>query len=183
MPAAVCSQAVVACLSVAQPASSGISAFQPYLPLAMTVLGWMVVSWDHDRRQRRKDVRDRIGIVQELVAKIIDLATRHYVSDPDSTESAKTARDVKFELRRLGHEVQMCYQLSGSRCDAGSELVNFRKLLTGRDFESKGRVQRLDADPLFESMQAAGFALVSALDRGLELPAWRFGWRDLLRKS
>lgn len=183
MPVSVCGQAAVACISVVQPASSGISVIQPYLPLVMTVLGWVVVSKDHDRRQRRKDVRDRIGVVQDLIANAVDLATKYYMSNPDSTESVRTARDVKFELRRLGHEVQMCYQLSKCQCDARSELVDFRKLLTGRDFESKCRIQLLESDPLFENMQGAGFALVSALDRGLEMPVKRSGWGDLLRKS
>ncbi len=123
--------------------------FAPAVSWLLVICGWLVVSRDHNKREVRKEVRAQIGKIQELTDRLEALAFKYWTTPPD-TESGRIAADLKRDLQRLARQLTRLAKSCQSVSVQG-ELIEFRRAITGGDFESKTRTSlSTDAGRLYE---------------------------------
>lgn len=114
------------------------------LPLFLTIVGWIVVAYQGDLRERRRDIREHIGDARAQCSKIAESAAVYWITFSDRTNRAVAAIELKAEIESLGRTLRVLVE-AGLDFDRWDYLSDLRQAATGADFEVKGRKRR-DAD-------------------------------------
>lgn len=154
--------------------SQSLVSFAQAVPWVITIFGWIWVKSDNDRRQSRKELRERLDIIQDLVTEIEDLAF-HYFTNAQGSDSDAEANVIRSKLKKLGHQVAVVKKVHGDAFNAESLLIDFRKSVTGGEFDSHSRMAVRETDPVLLDIQDSGWELVSKLDSAFDQPkpTWR----------
>jgi hypothetical protein len=103
----------------------------------LVILGWWVVSRDHDNRERRKEIR---GQIEELTREVheIELKTYDYLpTTADSNESLSLGLRLKSDLQRLALALARLAKVE--EINVKDAMTLLRQAVTGDDFDSKAR--------------------------------------------
>lgn len=133
----------------------------PGLSCVLVIVGWAVISRSMSRRERQKDIRTLLSEIRILVLQIEEEAHDYHASA--ALNSEKKAMVIKRDLKRLGCIVSTLKQLN-AKFDLGTELNEFRQIITGRDFESKERKERSYNDAIFVEISEAAVKLTSSME-------------------
>ncbi len=126
----------------------GFLQFSFVLPAALTVAGWFVVAAQTERREFRKEVREQIKELRASIDEVRVRAEAYWLVDASASGSAAIA--LVSEVRRLGRYLQNM-QSAGLSFDATTLVVDIRRLATGGDFQSSGRIRSAaDEDRLMD---------------------------------
>lgn len=121
-----------------QAVSNWVSGAPQVVTWALIVLGWWLV----DRRSHRQDFRRETRALMDQLRKDMDAlsekAISYYVSE-NSDESKKTEMEIKVSIGRVVYAAGFI----GQRLDIDmtEHLSQLMGSVTGRDFESSGRVK------------------------------------------
>ena len=122
------------------------------ITLVVTIAGWSHVSRSNDKRDQRKEARDIISDIRTLVIDIETRAFEYYKLPPG--RSAEAGVLLKQQLKRLSmHATSLANQTP--KVDISAALATFRTKVTGGDFESIMRPERLATDPLMGEIALA----------------------------
>lgn len=136
----------------------------PYLPLILTIVGWYVVSRQHDKRERRKELRELIKFVEQRVDDVLTLATEYYALDGSNGKCDELGAKVRYRLAAMG-PLQKRIRAGGLNVDATSEIVVFKQSVMGGTFESKARKKSPAGGAIVvEAAAAAGFAVIDKFE-------------------
>ena len=127
----------------------------------LIIFGWFFVSRNIDGRERRKETRALLSEIRILVLQIEDKAHEYHASVAFNSE--KNAMMIKRDLKRLGGIISALKGLN-AKFNLSNELHEFRQIITGRDFESKERKERLYNDAIFVEISEAAVKLTSAME-------------------
>lgn len=167
---------------VEQPAPLGhyVEIWAPYFPLALTMLGWFVVSRQHNQRERRKEVRELVRLVEQRVDDILDQAAEYYSLDGKDPKCPALASKMRFGLSAIGQLLKRL-RAAGLEPAANDELIAFRQAVTGGNFETVARQRQDSGGAVLAESSASGFALVSKLEENYfsafpvrMKPLWQF---------
>lgn len=129
----------------------------------LVVCGWLVVNWQTNRRERRKEIRAAIDTIEDLVLDVEVAARKYYQLAGTDSDAKALALEIKSLTRRLAARMAA---LANFRSEFHSEqqLISFRAAVTGGDFESASR-QPLDlTHQRYLEISNEAVALVSFLD-------------------
>jgi hypothetical protein len=119
------------------------TAFAPAVSWLLVILGWWVVSRDHNNRERRKEVRGQIeGLIRDI--REIEMKTYDYLpTTADSNVSRSLGLRLKSDLQRLSLALVRLAKVE--EIDVKDEMTALRQAITGHEFDSRAR-QPCDLD-------------------------------------
>lgn len=137
-------------------------ALGPFGAWVIAFAGWFVVSRGNDKREKRKEIRAALTAARELVGQIEALATEYYTAEA-GPDAVATGFKVKRSLKRLAADLSSIKR-AHPKLALEAELVWFRQIVTGGDFDSASRPLRLTGDILFVEISDKASALISAIE-------------------
>ncbi|NHQ81148.1 hypothetical protein HA051_06070 [Chromobacterium vaccinii] len=141
--------------------------FKDLAPLGswlLILIGWYRVTKENDERQLRKEIKERIDAIGELVDSIEDDSNEYYVTEP-TPEAAKLARKIKSNLAGVGHHLNILSTIDSETYNCSQEFIALRKTVTGKQFDSSERSKIEPDDQFFIDISAAAAKLIRKLDR------------------
>jgi hypothetical protein len=141
-----------------------LSGLTPYLPLVLTIVGWLVLSRQQDKRERRKEIRELIRMIENRVDSILELTTDYYGLPGDDPK----CRSLELKIKQSFNGVRSLHKRlnsAGFRCDVRPEFVHFRQSVMLGEFESLARKPDTANGEALSVVASAGFELVSKIDR------------------
>ena len=151
-------------MSQATGLSEFVTGLTPYLPLALTIVGWVVLSGQQDKRERRKEIRELVRMIESRVDKILELTTEYYGlagSDP----KCASLEQIIFQSFNAIRTIRGRLVSAGFRCNVDSEYLKFHQAATGGDFQSRSRLPNTENIEVIGPIAACGFTLVGKIDR------------------
>jgi hypothetical protein len=140
-----------------------IESWTPYLPLVLTMIGWIIVSRQHDRRERRKEIRDLIKLIELRVDDVLRNATEYYALDGDDPKCQGVGFKMRYGISGID-PLQKRLRAAGLNVKINDELVVFRQAVTGGSFESSVRKKNDTNGSIMAEAAASGFELVGKLE-------------------
>lgn len=140
-----------------------IELWGPYLPLALTMIGWVIVSRQHDRRERRKEIRDLIKLIEVRIDDVLKSATEYYALDGKDSKCQAIAFKIRYGINGLD-PLQKRLKAAGLAVKISPEIIAFRQAVTGGSFESSVRKKSDANGSIVAEAAAAGFELVAKLE-------------------
>lgn len=129
----------------------------------LVIVGWLVVNWQTNRREQRKEIRALIDSTEKLILEI-EVTARDYYALPGSAEKAQTlALQIKASFRTLSSRLTVLKNCS-ARFNATEKLIAFRTAVTGGDFESSIRPSCPPTHRVFSEISAEAGSLVNLLN-------------------
>jgi hypothetical protein len=135
------------------------SAWGDVVTWLLVIVGWLVVNWQSNLRETRKEIRERIDCLRDDILKLEDLSTRHHTVDNDPVRRA--------EIKRLIAAVAASAKMIG---DAGlsiekrSQLIrDLRQAITLRNFDEEYAPVPV-TDPIVIDIGASVAALLRATE-------------------
>jgi hypothetical protein len=139
-----------------------LKAVSPAVSWALVIAGWFVVSRDHNKREKRKEIRGELQTLHSHIRIIESEAHAYLVAQNDPSNSARAAK-IKRDLKRLSTDLsRIC--AGDCRRAVSAQLVDFRQAVTGSDFESAARTPCNHDSVRLAEVAAAADELMSGLD-------------------
>lgn len=133
------------------------------VPVAATVIGWIVVARQADVRARRQEIRDIIDELRERCDRAVDAADIYWSRGKDAGERTSAAIRLKASFPGISRILNSAVA-AGLEFEKWSLLVEMRQAATGGDFDRKaGRPRASDRDKILDTSLAAE-DLIEAVD-------------------
>lgn len=141
--------------------------FSFLIPVAATVIGWLVVSRQNDIRTRRQEIRAIIDELRSRCERAVEAADAYWNTHATAAGRASAAIKLKAAFPGMTRILRSAIA-AGLDFHEWDLLVNLRQAATGGDFDKKGRRARaadrerildtsLAAEDLIEAVDAAYF--------------------------
>ncbi len=110
----------------------------PVIPFGLTIVGWVLLSRQADRRERRKDIRDLINDVRDRLFQIEQRTAEYAHTKQSDTKVTVLAAQIKADIQAIPQLINGVIKagLPFKRWDLLGEL---RQAATGGDFDTKDR--------------------------------------------
>lgn len=140
----------------------GLRDIGPIVSWLLVIAGWWVVSRDHNKRERRKEVRGQVDQLIRLTLEIEGKAFSYLPTAAESPEGLALGMQLKSSLNRLA--VALARLSKSEKMDLSECMTKLRQAVTSRDFDSCARQPcNLDSQWALEISDAAN-ALVDRLE-------------------
>ncbi len=134
---------------------------------ALVIVGWFIVSRDHNRRVRRSEIRKVMDEMNVLIMQIESIARGYWLTDGAADTAKMAALNLKRQLKHLANKKNIL-----QRTNEGFKLENsmklFRQALTLGDFESRTRKALQDNDPRFDEINNFGVEFIDNIEASFE---------------
>lgn len=127
------------------------------------MIGWIIVSRQHDRRERRKEIRDLIKLIEVRVDDVLKSATEYYALDGDDPKCQAIAFKMRYGISGID-PLQKRLKAAGLDVKVSSEIRAFRQAVTGGSFDSIVRKKNDTNGWAVAEAAASGFELVGKLE-------------------
>jgi hypothetical protein len=151
-------------LNQASSVAAFVTGLTPYLPLALTIVGWVVLSGQQDKRERRKEIRELVRMIESRVDSILELTTEYYGLPGDDPKCASFEQRI-FQNFNAIRSIRGRMTSAGFRCNVDAEYVKFHQAATGGSFQSRSRKPDGENVEVIGLVAACGFKLVGKIDR------------------
>jgi hypothetical protein len=130
----------------------------------LIVTGWIVTSRQSLERERRKELRARIDEFIEDIEEIEKNAIAFYQSEPGSEKVGEPTSKMAIvgAVGKLSRGLQRLKK--AQNVNAVTQIIRFRKSITGGDFDSKDRHARDNTDPVLHTISVSALELVEQLE-------------------
>ncbi len=165
-----CIEEKASCVVKSVPAEAFSEIILPFLPpilsgisLLLVIIGWWIVSEQHNGRERRKELRELILDLKARINEILNKAFEYYELDGSNNKASILASELQMRVSALSSYLSVV-EKAGLKCSCEKEMITFRQAVTGGDFATKDR-KKVDQD-IFRLIDLfnAGNALARKLD-------------------
>ncbi|MBV8603221.1 MAG: hypothetical protein JO224_00920 [Pelomonas sp.] len=134
--------------------------FLKWLPPILVVLGWIVVNWQNDKRELRKEARTLIDAAKKSVGEIAVKAVNYHVDGQHGLAfEIKAGLDaLEIECERLPFFVVKNSPLMGAH-------VAFSDAVTGGDFEATAPAKKAPNSPEVATILRTRTEMLAELER------------------
>lgn len=106
------------------------------------------------KKRTRQEIADSVAEIKRLVTEIEDDARKYFELSGSDPTALRIAAMIRSKIHRLGTQAHVCStHLPG--CVLPTRVKQFRQAVTGGDFDSHLRDQKLPGDPVFDQISAA----------------------------
>jgi hypothetical protein len=146
-----------------------IALLTPFLSLLFVVIGWGVVNYQNNERERRKEIRALVDKAKAECIAIAATAVKYYrkIDPADPTKNADGANELKSSLQALEIELERMknFRINGGVSPLMNAYINFSESITNDIFESHSRTElKADADEL-KAIRRTRNHLIAELER------------------
>ncbi|WP_346400140.1 hypothetical protein [Pseudomonas syringae] len=125
---------------------------------ALVVIGWLIVNWQNNRREERKELRAALSQIYEDIGAVQKKALKYHKS---------VSRNQKLETNIIIMQKKLSEHLSFLRLRNSSfisEYSNFVDAITLDNFESVKFIQQNQGSPILDNIIDTAIELESALE-------------------
>lgn len=146
--------------------------YGPAVAWFVSAIGWIVANRQANERELRKEVREEVGEVRDLVESVLSLLGEYPDSTAGSAKALKLEGSIKFTLEDLSLRIQRLGEIKDWRrrprmdlIEATKELAKFYDAVTGADFEAAERQDDALASNHHRQCARLGLLLVDRLHK------------------
>ncbi|WP_110946436.1 hypothetical protein [Pseudomonas bohemica] len=126
--------------------------------LMTVVLGWIVVNWQNNNREERKEVRSSLSEAIEEITSLEDEAVKYHSAD---SRSAEGEREITKRITRLSSRIRHL----GIESDESRRLfIRFKQSMTLDNFETNRFSQQGTDSEILEMISMRSEELQDALE-------------------
>lgn len=174
-------QSKVIIVPAQQPQKSQVEQIVPYLPLLLTILGWHIVSKQNDKRERRKEIRDLIKLIEQKADAVLSTATEYYSINGIDKKCPELETRIRYHLEAI-KSLEGRIKKAGLSVTLKDERVGLKQSVTGNEFESRARKKINENNVIISEVAAASVALMEKLENAyFQSYPVRFGWNPFLK--
>ena len=140
-----------------------VDAFAAAVPWILVIAGWFFVAQDHDRRERRKELRLALTKLIERIHACEKEAHEYWMLPPESERAAVLGVSVKRLLQAIAAE-RLRLEDSCGMATTAREIISLRRACTGGDFERTNRAAEPAASARLSSISESAIDLVEKLE-------------------
>lgn len=123
------------------------------------LIGWIVVNWQNDSRETRKEIRAKLDFIQKLIAEIEDDAYHYHTDSNNSALARKIKRKIESAFGLIS-EISPFFSSTPT-----FEMAQFRRSVTLRNFANHDYRQLTENDEILDDIGHAAFDLARALEK------------------
>lgn len=143
---------------------SHLKDFVPFVQVLLILAGWLWVSRDNDKREKRKELRALLNKIRECCYQVEAKAIDYYLHDPgEGAGSALAAMRLKAEIGRLALDCSHVNTMSGVSLDAS--VQDLRMAITGNGLDDATRKKREIQEPVFTQITQAVLVLIEDMEQ------------------
>lgn len=146
---------------------SVLASWAPVVSWVLVFFGWRRVTKENDRRQKRKEIRERLDSVLDLLDQLEDLTRDYYTSVPGPSADELSGK-IKALLSKIGFSIALLAKMDVQYA-CGMEWTKVRVAITGGDFDSQKRQPMPSNDDFFLVVSDAVIAVIRKLDSAFAL--------------
>jgi hypothetical protein len=138
----------------------------PMVTWLVVLIGWTLIAKDNNHREQRKEVRAHLNDVIKDIHACAQKGDEYYRLNGDEAKTRQLAAKIKYDLCNLGKALGRIHTAKIIGPDALTRFWQYRREITGADFESNAR-RRLADDDVSRTMQISSAAtdLIDQLER------------------
>jgi hypothetical protein len=153
---------------IADPSSSASGVawwlqFSFAVPVAATVLGWIVLARQNDLRVRRQEIRELIEELRTRCDRAVDAADIYWNTSAKAAERASAAIKLKAAFPGIIRIITSA-RAAGLAFEAWDLVVEMRQAATGGNFDEKGRRPRAADRERILDISLAAEEVIAAVD-------------------
>lgn len=126
---------------------------------ALVICGWLVVNWQHNKREARKELRAQLDKLRTTLSELEGQAEQYHTA-PEHSEAE--ARRVKVMLQRLVYSLDHLNLLNNLAREM--KVIALRRAITYRNFDTPKHSAQAIGGELIAGINAAVDDLVNALE-------------------
>lgn len=147
--------------------SEALKVLAPLGSWALVIAGWVFVSRDNAKRHKRQEELVMVDGFCKLVANVRDTAIDYHTKSPEAGD-AKLARQIRMDLSGLENMLARLQTRKPEHYRAASQLIEFRRACTMRNFDSATRCAVSHHNELIEEIWLAGLLLTDEVQTEFE---------------
>lgn len=102
------------------------------VPWLLVAVGWIVVNWQNNSREKRKEVRAKIDSIKKSIDDVEDLAIAHHIQAQEDARCMK----IKRALVRVSREISIVGIAGLKISDSVKAHARLRQAITLKNFET-----------------------------------------------
>jgi len=127
---------------------------------ALVILGWLVINWQHNKRETRKEIRAAFNGLYEMLNEIEDDAFSYHTGNGDPALSKR----IKRRLGQIHSRINLAFMTTiRERCSR--EVFAFRRAVTLQNFDTVSHNSLPSTSPVFEEITATRERLINTLEQ------------------
>ena len=148
----------------------------PYLPIILTIFGWYVVSRQHNRRERRKEIRELIKLIETKADAILAMATEYYSIDGKNKKCSELETKIRYHFDAI-KSLEERVKHAGLPVNVVDKRRDFKLSVTSGEFESRTRTKMSENSNIIPEMATNAVTLIDEFEKAYfkSFPV-RFGW-------
>lgn len=133
------------------------------VPWILIIAGWLFVARDHDRRERRKELRAALSKLTERIHTCEREAHEYWMLPGNSEKASALGVSIKRLLQSIASE-RTRLQDACDMASSAAEFIAFRRACTGGEFEISTRAGVANASPKLAAISECAVDLVEKLE-------------------
>lgn len=138
-----------------------LQVFAPAVGWGIVIIGWIYVARDNDAREQRKEVRALLNEIGKYIMEIEELAYKYYALPASSSQ--EEGKRLKRDIKRLASRISTLKNIN-KEFDLNIELNDYRQVITGRDFDTSHRPERMHNDAIYHEISDSAVKLNNAME-------------------
>ncbi len=133
------------------------------IPATCIVIGWLVVSNQQDKRERRKEIRDLVEEVTKIIL-IVREDVLEYFGEKNNDPTGPLADKIKLNLLLISQYLFLM-KSAGLNIKVSQELIALRKTATGGFFETVDFKKQLENPQWLGNLRSESVELILAIQK------------------
>jgi hypothetical protein len=123
-----------------------LSKYTSLITLITVIFGWIIVNWQNNRREERKEVRSSLSSIIEEITSIEDLATTYHSADSRDRDNEKL---INQKITRLSAKIR---HLRFESIEVNNLFIELKKSITLDNFETSKFIQQSPHSEIIDSI-------------------------------
>jgi hypothetical protein len=123
-----------------------LSKYTSLITLITVVAGWIIVNWQNNRREERKEVRSSLNGIIEEITEIEDLSIAYHSAESRDQVIEKA---ITQKITRLSAKI---HHLRFDSLDAKNLFIELKKSITLDNFETRKFIQQTHDSDIVDSI-------------------------------
>jgi hypothetical protein len=139
------------------------AAFNPVVTWVLVIIGWCIVSDQHNRREVRKEIRATIDFLTTLIYETQDRSVRFYMCPSTDTACSTLQAQILRDIGRIGMMVSSIENLN-NHVSLSLKVTDLRRAITLHEFDQQERPAKGYADQRITEITLAAKELAELLE-------------------
>lgn len=125
----------------------------------LVIIGWLIVNWQHNKRIRRNETRERLDQVSESLLKLEQMAIEYHTA---KKRDDKLACSIRAAMERIDRAI---YRLGlANAADFNPKIIDLRRAITLQNFDSRKYERKNPSSEFIDRISHSTSELIELLE-------------------